>query len=61
MSDPDSYKKVHIESLQELQRQFDELQRDLADFGARLRRAQLLPDENCQVDNNNSNNNNNNN
>ena len=58
MSDPDSYKKVHIESLKELQRQFNELQRDLADFRARLRRALLLPDENCQVDNNNSNNNN---
>ncbi|KAF3678710.1 putative acyl-coenzyme A thioesterase 9, mitochondrial-like [Capsicum annuum] len=33
----------------ELQRQFDELQSDLADFGARLMRAQLLPDENCQI------------
>ncbi|KAF3671733.1 putative acyl-CoA-binding domain-containing protein 3-like [Capsicum annuum] len=34
--------------LAEFQRQFDELQRDLADFRARLRRALLLPDENCQ-------------
>ncbi|PHU29259.1 Cellulose synthase-like protein E1 [Capsicum chinense] len=33
MANPDSYKKIHIESLRKLQRQFDELQRDLADFG----------------------------
>ncbi|KAF3680491.1 Non-specific lipid-transfer protein 2 [Capsicum annuum] len=44
-----SYKKVNIESLQELQRQFDELPRNLADFGARLRRVQLLSDENTAL------------
>ncbi|KAM3287169.1 hypothetical protein P3S67_020599 [Capsicum chacoense] len=61
MADTDSYKKIHTEFLRELQRRFNKLQRDLADFGARLRRALLLPDENCPVDNNNSNNNNNSN
>ncbi|PHU04449.1 putative xyloglucan endotransglucosylase/hydrolase protein 8 [Capsicum chinense] len=50
MSDSDSYKKVHIESLQEFQRQFDELQMDLADFRARLRRPLLLSDENYIAD-----------
>ena len=53
MDDPDSYKNIHIESLRELQRQFDELQRDLADFGARL------PDEKYPIDNNNNSSNNN--
>ncbi|KAM3304801.1 hypothetical protein P3S67_011667 [Capsicum chacoense] len=53
MDDPDSYKNIHIESLHELHRQFDELQRDLADFGARL------SDEKCLIDNNNNSSNNN--
>ncbi|PHU10884.1 hypothetical protein BC332_17814 [Capsicum chinense] len=54
MADPDSYKKIHIESLRKFQRQFDEPQRDLANFGVRLKRALLLPDENCPDDNNNN-------
>ena len=53
MDDPDSYKNIHIESLRELQRQFDELQKDLADFGT------SLPDERCLIDNNNNSSNNN--
>ncbi|PHU06801.1 hypothetical protein BC332_23290 [Capsicum chinense] len=53
MADPDSYKKIYIESFRELQRKCDELQRDLTDFRARLRRVLLLPDENCPSDNEN--------
>ncbi|PHT42318.1 hypothetical protein CQW23_16343 [Capsicum baccatum] len=41
MDDPNPYKNIHIESLRELQRQFDELQRDLADFGERLSNEKL--------------------
>ncbi|PHT37913.1 hypothetical protein CQW23_21486 [Capsicum baccatum] len=51
MADPDSYKKIYIESFRELQRKCDELQRDLTDFRARLRRVLLLADENYPSDN----------
>ncbi|KAF3672459.1 hypothetical protein FXO37_07510 [Capsicum annuum] len=51
MADPNSYKKIYIESFRELQRKCDELRRDLADFRERLRRVLLLPDENYPSDN----------